>query len=113
MVDKVVSLENAIATIGDGDTVCVSGFVGIGTPESLLRGIEERFLTHQSPKDISLLFAAAPGDGADKGLNRLAKPGLVKRAVGGHWSLVPKLGAMAVKNEIEAYNLPLGCRRCN
>jgi len=109
MVDKVVSLENAIATIGDGDTVCVSGFVGIGTPESLLRGIEERFLTHQSPKDISLLFAAAPGDGADKGLNRLAKPGLVKRAVGGHWSLVPKLGAMAVKNEIEAYNLPLGC----
>lgn len=109
MVDKVVSLENAIATIGDGDTVCVSGFVGIGTPESLLRGIEERFLTHQSPKDISLLFAAAPGDGAEKGLNRLAKPGLVRRAVGGHWSLVPKLGAMAVNNEIEAYNLPLGC----
>ncbi len=109
MVDKVVSLESAIATIGDGDTVCVSGFVGIGTPESLLRGIEERFVAHQSPKDISLLFAAAPGDGKDKGLNRLAKPGLVKRAVGGHWSLVPKLGAMAVKNEIEAYNLPLGC----
>ncbi|KAG1702691.1 Caffeate CoA-transferase [Nymphon striatum] len=109
MVDKVVSLESAIATIGDGDTVCVSGFVGIGTPESLLRGIEERFLTQQSPKDISLLFAAAPGDGKDKGLNRLAKPGLVKRAVGGHWSLVPKLGAMAVNNEIEAYNLPLGC----
>ena len=109
MVDKVVSLESAIATIGDGDTVCVSGFVGIGTPESLLRGIEERFLTHGAPKDISLLFAAAPGDGKDKGLNRLAKPGLVKRAVGGHWSLVPKLGAMAVNNEIEAYNLPLGC----
>jgi len=109
MVDKVVSLEDAIATIADGDTVCVSGFVGIGTPESLLRGIEERFTTRQSPKDISLLFAAAPGDGKDKGLNRLAKPGLVKRAIGGHWSLIPKLGAMAIKNEIEAYNLPLGC----
>ena len=109
MVDKVVSLESAIATIGDGDTVCVSGFVGIGTPECLLRGIEERFLTQQAPRDISLLFAAAPGDGKEKGLNRLAKPGLVKRAVGGHWSLVPKLGAMAVSNEIEAYNLPLGC----
>lgn len=109
MVDKVVSLESAIATIGDGDTVCVSGFVGIGTPESLLRGIEERFLTHGAPRDISLLFAAAPGDGKNKGLNRLAKPGLVKRAVGGHWSLVPKLGEMAVNNKIEAYNLPLGC----
>ena len=109
MVDKVVSLENAIATISDGDTVCVSGFVGIGTPESLLRGIEERFLTHAMPKDISLLFAAAPGDGKDRGLNRLAHPGLVKRAVGGHWSLVPKLGALAMQNQIQAYNLPLGC----
>ncbi|MEM7214351.1 MAG: acyl CoA:acetate/3-ketoacid CoA transferase [Pseudomonadota bacterium] len=109
MVDKVVSLENAIATIADGDTVCVSGFVGIGTPESLLRGIEERFLTHAAPKDISLLFAAAPGDGKDRGLNRLARPGLVKRAIGGHWSLVPKLGALAMSEEIEAYNLPLGC----
>ncbi len=109
MVNKIVSLEDAIATIGDGDTICVSGFVGIGTPEALLRGIEDRFSTHQSPKDISLLFAAAPGDGAEKGLNRLAKPGLVKRAIGGHWSLIPKLGAMAINNEIEAYNLPLGC----
>ena len=109
MVDKVVSLENAIATIGDGDTVCVSGFVGIGTPESLLRGIEERFLTHAAPKDISLLFAAAPGDGKERGLNRLAHPGLVKRAIGGHWSLVPKLGALAMQDKIEAYNLPLGC----
>lgn len=109
MVDKVVSLEDAIATIDNEDTVCVSGFVGIGTPETLLRGIEERFVTRQEPKDISLLFAAAPGDGKEKGLNRLAKPGLIKRAIGGHWSLVPKLGAMAVANEIEAYNLPLGC----
>lgn len=109
MVDKVVSLEDAIAVIADGDTVCVSGFVGIGTPEALLRGVEESFLAKAAPKDISLLFAAAPGNGKDKGLNRLAHPGLVKRAIGGHWSLIPKLGKLAVENQIEAYNLPLGC----
>ena len=109
MVDKIVNLEDAIALIGDEDTVCVSGFVGIGTPESLLRGIEERFDADQSPRDLSLLFAAAPGDGKNAGLNRIAKAGLIKRAIGGHWSLVPKLGAMAMQNKIAAYNLPLGC----
>ncbi len=109
MVDKVVSLDEAIAVIADGDTVCVSGFVGIGTPEALLRGVEESFLAKAAPKDISLLVAAAPGNGKDKGLNRLAHPGLVKRAIGGHWSLIPKLGKLAVENQIEAYNLPLGC----
>jgi propionate CoA-transferase len=109
MVDKIVTLEDAIALIGDNDTVCVSGFVGIGTPECLLRGIEERFVSDQSPRDLSLLFAAAPGDGIDAGLNRIAKEGLIKRAIGGHWSLVPKLGAMAMQNKIAAYNLPLGC----
>lgn len=109
MVDKIVRLEDAIATIGDNDTICVSGFVGIGTPECLLRGLQDRFTAFASPTNLSLLFAAAPGDGKDKGLNRLAMPGLIKRAIGGHWSLVPKLGAMAMRNEIEAYNLPLGC----
>ena len=109
MVDKVVRLEDAIAVIDDEDTICVAGFVGIGTPECLLRGLEDRFLKANSPRNVSLLFAAAPGDGKNKGLNRLAHPGLVKRAIGGHWSLVPKLGALAVEEKIEAYNLPLGC----
>ncbi len=106
---KITSADEAVAAIRDGDTICISGFVGVGTPEELICALERRFDATGHPRDLTLVFVAAPGDGADKGLNRLAKPGLVKCAIGGHWGLVPKLADMAVANLIEAYNLPLGC----
>jgi propionate CoA-transferase len=107
--NKIVSPAEAIAIIQPGDTVSVAGFVGIGTPDELLLALETRFRETGEPGGLTLVFAAAPGDGKDRGLNRLAQPGLVKRAIGGHWSLVPKLGKLAIDNQIEAYNLPLGC----
>ena len=103
-----MSADEALAIVRDGDTVAVSGFVGSGTPDELIAALERRFRETASPKALTLVFAAAPGDGKDRGLNQLAHDGLVKRAIGGHWSLVPKLAAMAVSNRIEAYNLPLG-----
>jgi propionate CoA-transferase len=108
MKNKIVSAADAIAIIRDGDTIACSGFVGSGTPDELIAALETRFVESASPRDLSLVFAAAPGDGKDLGLNRLARDGLVKRAIGGHWGLVPKLSAMAVDGRIEAYNLPLG-----
>jgi propionate CoA-transferase len=109
MKDKIVSAADAIATIRNGDTVGVSGFVGAGTPDELIVALEKRFLEQQGPTGLTLVFAAAPGDGKERGLNRLAHTGLIKRAIGGHWSLVPKLCDLALNNSIEAYNLPLGC----
>jgi propionate CoA-transferase len=107
--NKIVSADEAIAILRDGDTICVSGFVGIGTPDELIIALERRFLKERHPANLTLVFAAAPGDGKERGLNRLAHKELIKRVVGGHWSLVPKLGEMALNGEIEAYNLPLGC----
>ena len=109
MRDKVVTAAEAVAIIRPGDMIATSGFVGVGTPDAVFVALEQRFIETGEPRDLGLLFAAAPGDGKERGLNRLAHDGLIRRAIGGHWSLVPKLGRMAADGLIEAWNLPLGC----
>jgi propionate CoA-transferase len=108
MKNKIVTAAEAVAVIRDGDTIANSGFVGAGTPDALLAALAERYEDTGRPKDLTLIFAAGQGDGKEQGLNRLAAPGLLKRVIGGHWGLIPKLAARAVAGEIEAYNLPQG-----
>ncbi len=108
MPNKIIDAKAAAALVHDGDAITTSGFVGIGVPDCLLAAIQDRFAETGKPQGLTLLFAAGQGDGADRGLNRLAGRGLLKRVVGGHWGLIPQVAALAVNNEIEAYNLPQG-----
>ncbi len=108
MLNKVVSPGDAAALIHSGDTVTTSGFVGAGVPDALLKALADRYEDESHPRDLTLLFAAGQGDGKERGLNRLAAPGLVSRVIGGHWGLIPKLAARAVNGEIEGYNFPQG-----
>ena len=108
MKSKIVTAEQAIGLIHDGDVLVCSGFGVVGVPDELLLALQQRFESTQSPRDLTLIFGGGPGDGKEQGINRIALDGLVQRAIGGHWGLVPKLGAMAMENRIEAWNLPLG-----
>jgi len=105
---KLISPDTAAGLVRDGDTLAVGGFVGLGVPDQLLAALEQRFIATGGPRDLTLIFAAGQGDGGSRGLNRLARESLVRRAIGGHWGFVPALGALAVEERIEAYCLPQG-----
>ena len=105
---KVITPKAAAELIVDGDTLAVGGFVGIAVPEELLVALAKRFGETRSPSDLTLVFAAGQGDGGERGLNHVAQEGLIRRAIGAHWALVPALGALALDDRIEAYCLPQG-----
>ncbi len=109
MTDKEQLLQTIRKEIKDGATIAVCGNGGgLQEPDSLLEAIETSFLQTGHPKDLTLIHGLGIGDRDQKGINRLAHKGLVKKVIGGHWSWSLKMQKLAADEAIEAYTLPAG-----
>ena len=103
-----ISAAEAVKKIKSSDTITIAVFVGTGVPDELLNALKDRFLKENTPNNLTLLFSAGPGDGDVRGINLLAFPKLLKRVVGGHFGLIPRISELALNDEIAAYNIPQG-----
>jgi len=105
---KVVTGQEAVRLIKDGDTVATGGFCGAGFAEDLAIYIEECYVETKKPKGLTLVYAAGQGDYVDRGLNHFGQEGLVTKIIGGFYGAAPKLSRFVIENKIEAHNFPQG-----
>lgn len=112
---KHISLSDAAALIPDDAIVSVSSSSGLGCPDAMLKAIGDRFESTGHPRRLTTLHPIAAGDMSGiKGVDYLAKPGLLARIIGGSYpsgpstSEPPLIWQMITGNQIPAYNIPSG-----
>jgi propionate CoA-transferase len=114
-VSKVTTAAEAARLIGDGAVVSVSSSSGLGCPDAVLGAIGARFETEGHPRAITTLHPIAAGDMYGiRGIDHLAKPGLLRKTLCGSYpsgpssSEPPAIWKMISDNQVAAYNIPSG-----
>lgn len=113
--NKLLSAAQAAALLRDGDVVSVSSSSGLGCPDKVLAAIGERFEHEGAPRHLTTLHPIAAGDMYGiKGMDHLARPGLLSRVLAGSYpsgpsSLpMPAIWRMVEDDQVQAYNIPSG-----
>ena len=105
---RFLSADEAACLVQPGWTVASAGFVGAGHAEAVTEALERRFLATGAPRDLTLVYSAGQGDRGRRGVNHFGNAGMVRAVCGGHWRSATRLSALALAEEIEAWNLPQG-----
>ena len=87
---KIVSAAEAVNAIGDDAIVTVSSSSGLGCPDATLKALGERFERDGHPRNLTMLHPIAAGDFYGiKGVDHIARKGLIGRIIGGSYPSGP------------------------
>ncbi|WP_407049662.1 acyl CoA:acetate/3-ketoacid CoA transferase [Methyloraptor flagellatus] len=112
---KLISADEAAALIPDHAVVTVSSSSGLGCPDAVLAAIGRRFEAEAHPRGLTTLHPIAAGDmWGIKGIDHIARPGLLARVLAGSYpsgpssAEPPAIWRMIGADQVEAYNIPSG-----
>jgi propionate CoA-transferase len=106
---ELIDAAAAAALIADGDSVFFGGSGGgHAVPEAIIEALRERHDREAAPAGLTISSSVSIGDWEETGFNLLADPHLVRRVISGGFNNCPKIAALAIADEIEAYTLPQG-----
>lgn len=101
MIDKTMAIEQAMAEVGDGDSVMVGGFGVPGTPFILIDQ-----LLDQDTRNLTLIKNEANEPGM--GISKLLEAGRVRTLIASHLGLNPTAVDMMNRREIDVELYPQG-----
>ncbi|MEP2028577.1 MAG: CoA-transferase [Paracoccaceae bacterium] len=112
---KIVPVDEAVGRIQDNAVVSVSSSSTLGCPDAVLKAIGIRFDQEGHPRGITSLHPIAAGDVYGvKGMDHIAKDGLLARVLAGSYPSgpssveMPEIWKMIVEDRVAAYNVPSG-----
>lgn len=107
MTAKVVSAAEAASVIRDGQTIGLDGFTLMGVADEVYAAVQESFARTGTPRSLTVFHPAGQAN-REVGLERFAEPGLMRRIIGSHWGLAPRMGTLINDDGVEGVCLPQG-----
>lgn len=112
---KIKTAADAVRLIQDNAVIAVNSSSGLCCPDAVLQALGERFDDEGSPGNLTSIHPIAAGDMfGTKGVDHIAKPGMLARIIGGSYPSGPTradpplIWQLIRTNEVEAYNVPSG-----
>ena len=107
---EIMTADEAVNLIQDGDCICVNSFVGIENPVELHEALYRRYHETQSPSNLTIVSSAGFGVwDENRNAESYIREGAVSRLICGHFGAMPSTKKLVTEDLFEAYNLPLGC----
>src|SRR5690625_1088609 len=107
MSPDIITVDEVPGLIKDGQTVGADGFTMMGVADEIYAAIQESYLATKHPANLTFFHISGQSN-RETGMERLAEPGLLRRIVGSHWGLAPRMGKLINDDGVEGVCLPQG-----